>query len=101
RLIEHFDLEQVTRLTPPHVTHSPVRGVYAPHSRIALLVVDKENRGGGKSDSLNAAINFARYPIVACIDADSILEQDALVKTAMPFIDDPERTVASGGLVRI
>jgi cellulose synthase/poly-beta-1,6-N-acetylglucosamine synthase-like glycosyltransferase len=35
------------------------------------------------------------------VDADSILEQDALAKAAMPFIEDPERTIATGGMVRI
>jgi cellulose synthase/poly-beta-1,6-N-acetylglucosamine synthase-like glycosyltransferase len=99
-LQETFDLERVPRPTPPYLTHAPVRGVYVPRSAISVLVIDKEN-GGGKADTLNAGINFARNPIVACIDADSILEQDALVKTVMPFIDDPGRTVASGGLVRI
>jgi cellulose synthase/poly-beta-1,6-N-acetylglucosamine synthase-like glycosyltransferase len=100
RLRETFDLRQVPRPNPPFLDHAPVRGVYVPSSAISLVVIDKDN-GGGKADSLNAGINFARYPIVACIDADSILEQDALVKTAMPFIDDPTTTIGSGGLVRI
>lgn len=100
RLVETFDLHPVPRPTPPWLEHGRVVDIYEPRSAISLLVIDKEN-GGGKSDALNAGINFARHPIVACIDADSILEQDALVKTAMPFIEDPEHTVASGGLVRI
>lgn len=101
RLIEHFDLQKVPRLTPPFIPHAEVRGVYVPRSKIALTVIDKVNAGGGKSDANNAGVNFARHPIVACIDADSILEQDALVKTVMPFVDDPEKTVATGGLIRI
>jgi cellulose synthase/poly-beta-1,6-N-acetylglucosamine synthase-like glycosyltransferase len=70
-----------------------------PKGPIKLLVLDKQN--GGKADALNAGINFASYPLVCAIDADSVLEQDALVKTAMPFVDDPVRTVATGGLVRV
>jgi cellulose synthase/poly-beta-1,6-N-acetylglucosamine synthase-like glycosyltransferase len=100
RLVETFDLHEVERPTPPHLPHEKVRGVYAPRGRLNLLVVDKDN-GGGKADAMNAGINFARYPLVCAIDADSVLEQDALVKTAMPFIEDPERTIATGGLVRI
>jgi cellulose synthase/poly-beta-1,6-N-acetylglucosamine synthase-like glycosyltransferase len=99
RLIEVFDLRAVRRPTPPFLTHRPVRGVYAPRSQLRLLVIDKEN--GGKADSLNAGINFAACPLVCSVDADSILEQDALAKAVMPFIEDPERTVATGGLVRI
>jgi cellulose synthase/poly-beta-1,6-N-acetylglucosamine synthase-like glycosyltransferase len=81
------------------VAHEPIRAVYVPRGSIKLLVLDKEN--GGKADALNAGINFATYPLVCAIDADSVLEQDALVKTAMPFVDDPVSTVASGGLIRI
>jgi cellulose synthase/poly-beta-1,6-N-acetylglucosamine synthase-like glycosyltransferase len=99
KLIEGFDLRPVERPTPPFLDHKPINGVYVPKGRLNLIVLDKEN--GGKADALNAGINFARFPLVCAIDADSVLEQDALVKTAMPFLDDPIGTVVSGGLVRI
>lgn len=99
RLMEVFDLRPVRRPTPPFLAHRPVRGVYAPRSRLRVLVIDKEN--GGKADSLNAGINFSSYSLVCSVDADLLLEQDALAKTVMPFIDDPYRTVATGGMVRI
>ena len=99
RLTDEFDLHPVPRPTPPFLPHRPVRRVYAPPRGLRLLVIDKEN--GGKADSLNAGINFASYPLVCAIDADSILEQDALAKTAMPFVEDPYGTVATGGLVRV
>jgi cellulose synthase/poly-beta-1,6-N-acetylglucosamine synthase-like glycosyltransferase len=98
-LVEAFDLEQLQRPTPPFVSHKPIRGVCGPRGRLNLLVLDKEN--GGKADALNAGMNFAEYPLVCAIDADSVLEQDALVKAAMPFLDDPVGTVATGGLVRV
>ena len=99
RLIEAFDLRRVERPTPPFLGHKPVRGAYVPRARLNLLVLDKEN--GGKADALNAGANFASFPLICAIDADSILEQDALIKTVMPFVDDPARTVATGGMVRI
>jgi cellulose synthase/poly-beta-1,6-N-acetylglucosamine synthase-like glycosyltransferase len=99
RLTEVFGLRPVRRPTPPFLPHKPVRGVYAPSSQLRLLVIDKEN--GGKADSLNAGINFSSFPIVCSVDADSILEQDALAKTALPFVEDPDLTVATGGMVRI
>jgi len=99
RLTKEFGLRRIIRPTPPYLPHKPVRGVYAPDSDLRLLVVDKEN--GGKADSLNAGINFASHPLFCAVDGDSMLEQDALVKTALPFIEDPLRTVASGGLIRI
>jgi cellulose synthase/poly-beta-1,6-N-acetylglucosamine synthase-like glycosyltransferase len=100
RLVAGFGLREVLRPTPPYLPcNKPVHAVYAPHSQLRLLVIDKEN--GGKADSLNAGINFAAYPLFCSVDADSILEQDALAKTALPFIEDPYRTVATGGLVRV
>ncbi|MHB1595010.1 MAG: glycosyltransferase family 2 protein [Streptosporangiaceae bacterium] len=100
RLIETFGLRSVRRPTPPFLPHAPVRGVYAPDNSLRLLVIDKEN-GGGKADTLNAGINFASFPLFCSMDADSILEQDAIARAVLPFVDDPERTVASGGLIRI
>lgn len=99
RMVEAFDLRPARRPTPPFLEHMPVQEVYVPRGRLRLVLVDKEN--GGKADALNAGINFSRFPLVCAIDADSILEQDALVKAAMPFVEDPLRTVATGGLVRI
>jgi cellulose synthase/poly-beta-1,6-N-acetylglucosamine synthase-like glycosyltransferase len=75
-----------------------IRGVYRSPSLPDLTVVDKSN--GGKADSLNAGIGLARYPLVCLIDADSLLEPDALTRVAIPFVEDPT-TLAVGGIVRI
>jgi cellulose synthase/poly-beta-1,6-N-acetylglucosamine synthase-like glycosyltransferase len=99
RMVEAFDLRRVERPTPPFVSHAEIKGVYVPRGKLNVLLLDKDN--GGKADSLNAGINFASYPLVCAIDADSVLEQDALIKTAAPFLEDPVGTVATGGLVRI
>jgi cellulose synthase/poly-beta-1,6-N-acetylglucosamine synthase-like glycosyltransferase len=63
------------------------------------LVIDKEN--GGKADALNAGINVARSPLFCAVDADSLLEADALLRATQPFVDDPERVVAVGGTIRL
>ena len=64
-----------------------------------LIVVDKHN--GGRADALNAALIYARYPLVCATDADTILDDDALLRMARPFLQDPERVVAAGGVVRV
>ena len=99
RLVKGFDLRMARKPMPPFLPCRPVHATYLPRSEIRLLVVDKEN--GGKADSLNAGINFASYPLICSVDADSILEEDALAKTALPFVADPYRTIATGGLVRV
>ncbi|MFK4227249.1 glycosyltransferase [Streptomyces sp. NPDC019890] len=100
-LCEAFDLVEVERVVPDDV---PVRGavvsVHLPRGGpVPLVVARKEN--GGKADALNAGINLARYPLLCMVDADSILDSEALLSVAKPFCDDPMRVVATGGVVGI
>jgi len=99
RVIDEFGLKQVGRFVDNSVEHKPIRGFYANPSLPRLLVIDKEN--GGKADALNAGINAARSSLFCAIDADSILEPDALLRVVRPFIDYPDRTIAVGGTIRI
>ena len=75
-----------------------IRGVYYNAKYPRLIYVDKEN--GGKSDALNAGINVSVYPLFVCLDADSRIEKDAVLKLATEFMKDSS-TVVAGGLVRI
>jgi len=100
RLREAFDLVRVDRELPRDV---PVKvrviDVWVPRDgRTRLVAVRKEN--SGKTDALNVSINAASEPLVAMVDADSLLDPDALLTVAKPFADDPIRTVATGGVVR-
>lgn len=99
KLVESFGLRKVERYVDEAVEHAPVRGFYASRAIPRLLVVDKEN--GGKADALNAGINCSRTPLFCAIDADSILEADALLRVVRPFIDEPHLTIAAGGTIRI
>ncbi|MDQ4086488.1 MAG: glycosyltransferase family 2 protein [Pseudomonadota bacterium] len=99
RLIESFGLERVERFHEDAVPHRPIRGLYASPRLPRLLVIDKEN--GGKSDALNAGINLARSPLFCSMDADSLLEADALLRAVRPFVEEPTRTIAVGGTIRI
>jgi cellulose synthase/poly-beta-1,6-N-acetylglucosamine synthase-like glycosyltransferase len=98
-VVRHFGLSKVDRFHDYRVKHNPIRGLYASPRLPRLLVVDKEN--GGKSDALNAGINVARATLFCSIDADSLLEPDALLRAVRPFVEEPRRTVAAGGTIRI
>lgn len=98
RLIQEFDLYEVPPAIPRRLPTSHVRGYYRSRKAPDLLVVDKEN--GGKADALNAGISAARFPLVVCADADTMIAADALLRLARPFLlGDP--VVASGGTIRI
>ena len=79
--------------------HKGIRAIFRSPREPRLLVVDKIN--GGKADALNCAVNLARSPLVCSIDADSMLEPDALLRAVRPFIDYPDRTIAVGATVRV
>jgi cellulose synthase/poly-beta-1,6-N-acetylglucosamine synthase-like glycosyltransferase len=95
-----FDLVCVQREVPDDLTtRGGIIDVHVPRDgRTRLVVVRKES--SGRSDSINVGINAGIEPLVVFIDADSILEPDALVAVTKPFADDPLRVVATGGVIR-
>ncbi|HEY8572830.1 glycosyltransferase [Phenylobacterium sp.] len=98
-LVEAFDLDAVDRDYEAVAPHKPIRAIYVAPKQPRLVVVDKEN--GGKADALNAALNLSRASIVCSMDADSLLEPDALLRVVRPFVDHPQETIAVGGTVRV
>ncbi|WP_102507819.1 glycosyltransferase family 2 protein [Sanguibacter massiliensis] len=62
------------------------------------LVLVRKASVGRRSDAINAALRVATQELVCMIDADSLLESDALLHVVQPFIDD-DRVVAAGGIV--
>ncbi|WP_211270711.1 glycosyltransferase family 2 protein [Streptomyces yerevanensis] len=100
-LADAFDLAEVDHVVPEDI---PMRGrvtsLHLPRGgSVPLVVARKDN--GGKADALNVGINLARYPLLCMVDADSILDSQALLAVAKPFSDDPLRVVATGGVVGI
>jgi len=98
-LIEAFRLERVDLRRPHPAPCQKIRGIYRQHDYPNLLFIDKDN--GGKSDALNAAMNYARHPLVCGVDADSILDHHSLLKAVRPFIKQPATLIAVGGTIRI
>jgi len=64
-----------------------------------LLVIDKAR--GGKADALNSGINASKCPYFCSVDADSLLEKDALIRIMTPVIESGKPVIACGGVVRI
>jgi cellulose synthase/poly-beta-1,6-N-acetylglucosamine synthase-like glycosyltransferase len=81
------------------LSQTVVRGTYRSKIHPNLVLIDKTN--GGKADALNVGIGFAQHGIFCAVDSDSLLEEDALTRIVVPFIQDPDITIASGGTVRI
>lgn len=102
KLIDAYHLEKIDFFVKRSIPTKDVRGVYKSTNPVfhKLIVVDKVN--GGKADALNVGINVSSKGYIVCIDVDCIIEQDALLKMAKPFLDTTgSRVIASGGVVRI
>lgn len=99
-LVNEFEMFHSKQVYNPMIETKEVRGIYKSHrpEYKNLVVVDKKN--GGKADALNVGLSVAEYDYVCCIDADSLLEDDALQKVMKPFMED-ETVIAVGGIVRI
>jgi cellulose synthase/poly-beta-1,6-N-acetylglucosamine synthase-like glycosyltransferase len=97
---DEFRLRLVRAVYIPQVKSAPVRGLYRSDVDARLLVVDKEP-AGSKADAVNAGLNVANSPYVCIVDADSVLERDALLRIMVPILEDPKRVVAVGGIIRV
>jgi cellulose synthase/poly-beta-1,6-N-acetylglucosamine synthase-like glycosyltransferase len=99
KLQRDFDLVQI-HAAPirRRIQTRPMRGLYRSRRTPALVVVDKEN--GGKADALNAGLLVATGDLACAIDADTIVEPDALQRMIRPFLLD-DRVVAAGGTLRV
>ncbi|TVQ25756.1 MAG: glycosyltransferase, partial [Spirochaetaceae bacterium] len=95
RLIDVFELDRVDIFVHGYLPAQPVRGIYRNPRIPELTVIDKQS--GGKADSLNVGINASRKAYFAAIDADSLLERDALLRATAQFLDSDVPVVATGG----
>jgi cellulose synthase/poly-beta-1,6-N-acetylglucosamine synthase-like glycosyltransferase len=99
KLKERFVLVPTDLVVRSDMRTKPIRGIYQSQVDERLLVVDKEN--GGKADALNVGLNAARTPLVCCVDADSVIDQRALLRMIEPFLYDDGSVVAVGGSVLV
>lgn len=97
-LREAFDLREFDAEYPIDLPTADVHAIYAA-ADVDVVVIDKEN--GGKADALNAGLFFTDQPLFCAVDADTVIERGALYEVIKPFLNDPERVVATGGTVHV
>jgi cellulose synthase/poly-beta-1,6-N-acetylglucosamine synthase-like glycosyltransferase len=98
-LIMKFKLRKIDVVYRNILKTSPVRGFYYNPEIPNLIVIDKEK--AGKADALNCGINASKNPYFCSVDADSLLERDALLRLMTPILESTIPVVAAGGVVRI
>ena len=97
-LRDTFMLEAVHPVSDRRLHTASIRSLYRSKLDPGLLVIDKDN--GGKADSLNAALDLATGDLVCAIDADTLIEPDALQRMVRPFLLSDD-VLAAGGTIRV
>jgi cellulose synthase/poly-beta-1,6-N-acetylglucosamine synthase-like glycosyltransferase len=97
KLREAYALVEEPLVFRKAIDSKPIRAIYRSLRYPNLVVVEKDN--GGKADALNAGLNLARYPLFCAVDADSLLDGDALLRASRLFLED-EAVLAVGGTIR-
>lgn len=96
KLLKHYAPEVHEKLPANEgLTVKPIRKVWSDSER-NIIFIDKEN--GGKADAINAAINYSTRKYICTLDADSILDKNALLRVMEQFAADPSTFVAGGML---
>ncbi|MFB6284693.1 MAG: glycosyltransferase [Halobacteria archaeon] len=101
KLVDRYDLEKIDAV-PPEIlqkARGAVNAVYKSETYPEVVVVDKEN--SGRASALNTGLWLTEMELFCTVDADSIIEPDAVTEVVRPFITNPEKTLASGGTVRV
>tara|TARA_R110002051_G_C8755997_1_gene500953 strand:+ start:3510 stop:4964 length:1455 start_codon:yes stop_codon:yes gene_type:complete len=98
RLSANFDLRPTQKELAP-VPHHEGEIIDVWSSRAGDLTVIRKHSIGLRADAVNVGLRAADQEIVCMIDADSLLERDALLHVAAPFVAD-QTVVGVGGVVR-
>ncbi|WP_133131251.1 glycosyltransferase family 2 protein [Legionella yabuuchiae] len=98
QLIEYFEMRPEPVTYSAKIATAPIKHLYVSSKNPRLLVIDKEHSGVG--DSLNAGLNACFTPYFMTVDADSIIDKEAVAEMMYQMLSRPN-TVAIGGGVYI
>ena len=88
-------LRQTDVMYIKHYKDGRVRGVLKSERYPNVTVVDKDI-GNKKAGAVNAGLNLAKYDYVCIIDADTVLERDALLKVMAQVQREPDKVIGVG-----
>ncbi len=99
-VIDHYNLHKDHKPIRLQVPSKEILEVYTGDFNGVPIVLVRKKNGGNKADAVNAGINVSRYPYFVSMDADEILQADALKYSTRLFLED-DKVIAVGGQIRI
>ncbi len=102
-LREVFNMKRIDIDYVEHITTAPVKGFYEsktqlPEHVMRFILIDKEN--GGRADAVNAGINASLCPYFVSTDADTVVDETALLQAFRTVLENRD-VVAIGGQIAI
>lgn len=96
-LFNEFDLYEVPPVIKQVIETQPIRNVYKSKKVKNLTVIYKEHSPTNSgSDSINCGLNALTTPIFLTVDADTILEPNALTSMLFRFLSDKHTLLVAG-----
>lgn len=98
-LREEFQLFEVPVIIKQTIKTAPIKHAYLSKKYSNLLVLDKQNAGyQSAGDAVNAGLNACKTPIMLTIDADTVIEPEALTRLLFEFLSNPHCVVLGGSI---
>lgn len=95
KVIDRFNMVKNDVSIRLQVPTQPIESVYEISKGGKTIKLIRKVNGGNKADVVNAGINASEYPYFVSMDADEVLQADAL-KNAIQLFFENDRTVAVG-----
>lgn len=95
-LIKEFSMYKITPIVPQIIKTSKVKNYYVSEKYKNLVVIDKAH--GGSADSINVGINACRTPLFMTVDADTLLEPDAISRVLYSMLTQQHTLAVGGGI---
>lgn len=99
KLIDTYELHEAPIMIEPKIkTTDTVKACYRSKLYKNITVIDKDHTD--RSDTVNIAVNACRTPFIMNVDADTLIERNAISRIVF-YMLTRENTVAAGGAVYI
>lgn len=97
-LADVFQLYEVPVVIKQTIAARPVKKVYKSQLYPNLMVIHKEHGYGNGADSLNVGVNACQTPLYMTLDADTIVEPEAICYLLFAFFSQPHCVVVGGAV---